>query len=88
MALEMEGFAVRTANNGEEALRVIDDEVPLAMIVDLMMPVMDGMEFRQIQRKDARTSHVPFIVVTAVQDGFNIATRLGADAFLGKPVRP
>jgi CheY-like chemotaxis protein len=48
-------FAIRTAHNGEEALRALVDKVPSVMIVDLMMPVLDGIEFRAIQRKSANS---------------------------------
>jgi DNA-binding response OmpR family regulator len=86
MFLELEGYRVTQAKNGREALHVLRDELPCAMVVDLMMPEMDGMELRRQQQRRAAMQNVPFIVVSAVVNGQAIANQLHADDFLAKPV--
>ncbi len=84
------GFAVRTASNGEEALRAIDAEVPAVIVSDLHMPQLGGRQLLAILRRDARTMRTPVVVVTADN---RRSTRIdlleaGADDFLNKPVDP
>ena len=85
--LELQGYDVLTAANGREALDCLETRTPTLLLVDLMMPVMDGMEFRDAQRRHPRASAVPFVVFTAVAHGRQIAERIGADGFLPKPVQ-
>ncbi|HEY5741303.1 MAG TPA: response regulator, partial [Terrimicrobiaceae bacterium] len=63
--LEKEGIRVREAENGKAALERIEAEVPAVILLDLMMPVMDGFELIQILRQDARFTGIPIIVITA-----------------------
>jgi CheY-like chemotaxis protein len=84
--LEGEGFAVATASNGEEALRALDQSAPAVILLDLMMPVMTGDEFRERQLADPRYRDVPVICMTAAHDGYDRAQRLRADAYFQKPV--
>jgi CheY-like chemotaxis protein len=84
--LEGEGFAVATAGNGLEALRRLDETCPAVILLDLMMPVMTGDEFRERQLADARFAHVPVICLTAAHDGKERAERLHADDYFQKPV--
>ena len=84
--LEGEGFAVATAGNGAEALRCLDETCPAVILLDLMMPVMTGDEFRERQLADARFAHVPVICMTAAHDGKERAERLHADDYFQKPV--
>jgi CheY-like chemotaxis protein len=64
--LELEGFDVRTAENGQKALEVLRSDGPTCVILlDLMMPVMNGWQFREAQASDPRFSQIPVIVVTA-----------------------
>jgi CheY-like chemotaxis protein len=84
--LESAGYRVLTAANGREALATIHRDLPSVLVVDLMMPVMDGAEFRQIQRHRRGTASIPFVVVTAAANGREVAAQLGADGFLEKPV--
>ena len=63
--LEDEAVTIRTANNGAEALEVLETFLPDLIILDLLMPVMDGMTFLEAFRKDPRYLHVPVVVVTA-----------------------
>jgi len=84
--LETEGFAVQTARNGAEALQLLQDSVPGVILLDLMMPVMAGDEFRRRQLEDPRVRDVPVICITAAHDGRVRAARMQADAFFQKPV--
>ena len=84
--LESEGFAVKTARNGAEALKCLDETRPSVILLDLMMPVMTGDEFRERQLADPRYSDVPVICMTAAHDGRDRASRIRADAYFQKPV--
>lgn len=60
------GFAVRSAADGAAALRVLGEpELPCVVILDLVMPVLDGNEVIEAMKKDARLCHVPVIVTTS-----------------------
>src|SRR5690349_1848715 len=73
--LEVEGFAVRTAANGREALdQLRAGPPPCLILLDLMMPVMDGYQFRAEQRQDPGLSPIPVVVVSAVAGGEDTAT--------------
>ena len=84
--LEAEGFAVQTAENGARALDVLARERPSVILLDLMMPVMSGDEFRQRQLADPRYRDVPVICMTAAHDGRERAARLHANEYFQKPV--
>ena len=61
-----EGYAALTAGNGSEALSLIRANHPPSLIVlDLMMPIMDGYEFLAEQQRDGELAHIPVVVVTA-----------------------
>jgi CheY-like chemotaxis protein len=83
--LELEGFEVGTAENGAEALQQVGEQQPDVMILDLMMPVMDGWDCCRRLRADARTRSLPVIVVSASQDHDFRLWDVGANAFLSKP---
>jgi CheY-like chemotaxis protein len=84
--LENEGFSVQTAINGAEALKCLAVSRPSLILLDLMMPVMTGDEFRQRQLADPRYCDVPVICMTAAHDGRARAERIRADAYLQKPL--
>ena len=84
--LESEGFVVQTANNGAEALEVMEASRPSLILLDLMMPVMTGDEFRERQLADPRYRDVPVICMTAAHDGRARAERLRADRYFQKPL--
>ena len=84
--LESEGYAVRTAENGAAALDVLASERPAVILLDLMMPVMSGDEFRKRQLADPRYRDVPVICMTAAHDGRERAARLSANEYFQKPV--
>ncbi len=83
-SLEDEGYQVTGAANGVEALRLLRAGVvqPQAILLDLMMPIMDGWEFHEIVQKDRQLSQIPIIVLSAHGD----FSSLDAALFLRKPV--
>ncbi|MGE5242766.1 MAG: response regulator [Betaproteobacteria bacterium] len=83
--LTLEGFAAATAANGQEALEYLrTGSRPGVILLDLMMPVMDGWEFRRRQRGDRQLRDVPVVVVSALDQAR--ARDLGANAVLKKPL--
>jgi CheY-like chemotaxis protein len=83
--LETEGYAVETASNGKIALeRLTGGARPAVILLDLMMPVMDGWQFRRAQVRDSSLAGIPVIVVSAA--GGERAKQIDADDYLSKPV--
>jgi two-component system NtrC family sensor kinase len=83
--LEEEGFEVSTCEQGQAALQSLRDGRPLPdlIILDLMMPVMDGWDFRVKQRTDPTLAEIPVVAISA--DGSPKARAIHADAYLSKP---
>lgn len=84
-ALADEGYEVRTAGNGREALTVLGGWLPDLILLDLMMPEMDGWVFRAAQRTMPAVAHVPVIVLSATRDLVAKTQSLGAAEVLAKP---
>ena len=83
--LELEGYAVETAANGAQALqRLAGGARANLILLDLMMPVMDGWQFREEQIRRAELAEIPVIVVSAA--GKDRLEKIDADAYLSKPV--
>lgn len=82
--LELEGFHVESAENGKLALERLAGTETCVILLDLMMPVMDGWQFRQAQVQNADLAKIPVIVVSAA--GRDRIERIDADAYLSKPV--
>ena len=81
-----EGYDVRTAENGQEALRVVQEWLPTVIVLDLMMPVMDGWTFREMQRGLAGpVASVPVILLSGARNMRSSAELLGAADALAKP---
>jgi two-component system, chemotaxis family, chemotaxis protein CheY len=83
--LEAEGFEVRRAKNGLEALERLGPTAPDLVLLDLMMPVMDGWEFAQKMRQKDEYGRVPIIVLSADRNVGNKAKEIGAVGHLAKP---
>ncbi len=81
--LEEEGYRVDTAANGEQALCRLQDEVPQVILLDLMMPVMDGWQFQKELRETPTFARVPIIVISASKFS---REPLNAAAFIPKPL--
>lgn len=85
--LRQEGYVVETACDGEEALERLQREpLPSLIVLDLMMPGMDGVAFRSRQLSDERIAGIPVIVISARPDVAEQARLLNADDFLAKPM--
>ncbi len=88
--LELAGYDVSTAPNGEDALKLLDSMQPDLVVLDVMMPIMDGYEVARRIRRHPSNTHVPIIMLTAkseVEDklaGFDA----GADDYITKPFGP
>jgi len=83
--LESEGFAIRQARNGQEALEILETVSPNLILLDLMMPVMDGWEFAEKMRRRVDWSQIPVIVLSADRNIGGRARELGALGYLAKP---
>jgi len=85
--LDKEGFAVVTARDGREALQLAARHDPDLIVLDLMLPEMDGLE---VTRELRRTSDVPILMLTARADDVDriVGLELGADDYLTKPFNP
>jgi DNA-binding response OmpR family regulator len=88
--LSRAGMAVSCAGSGHEGLQAAFDQMPDAVVLDLMMPQLDGFEVLRRLREDERTRDVPVVVLTAKtsQDDRDRCYALGADAFITKPFDP
>jgi CheY-like chemotaxis protein len=85
MVLDEEGYQVRTASNGREALDLLKTQQPSIVLLDLMMPVMDGWSFCRLVKDDVETSNLPIIVMSADRHLSQKADDVRADGFLTKP---
>ena len=85
--LREEGYSVFTAENGNDALRMIDEKKPDLLILDVMMPGMDGWE---VTRRLRRSTNLPIIILSAKGETTDrvFGLDLGADDYLAKPFEP
>ncbi|ODR94453.1 diguanylate cyclase response regulator [Methyloceanibacter stevinii] len=86
--LVAEYFTVQTASSGADALEICRQDLPDVILLDVMMPGMDGFEVCQRLKSDFRTQHIPIVMVTALDHPSDLLKALesGADDFLTKPV--
>lgn len=84
-ALRESGYGVQTARNGAEAFEVLHRWLPHAIVLDLMMPRVDGSGFLDLLRLDPRFASLPVLVVTAAYSAHEAARRTGVRAVLTKP---
>lgn len=86
--LEDEGYNVLSAANGRDAVELLRGarELPRVIVLDLMMPVMNGWEFRATQRQDPSLAPIPVIVLSADHQVPRHAAELQVQAYLQKPV--
>jgi two-component system alkaline phosphatase synthesis response regulator PhoP len=85
--LSREGFKTITCHDGEKALELVDKEHPNLIILDLMLPEIDGLEVCKILKRNNSTSHIPIIMLTAKTQETDkiIGLELGADDYITKP---
>ncbi len=87
--LEREGCDVLIAKNGKEAIEILQDSIPDAMLIDLEMPKMNGFELIEWVRENPETAHIPMIIISSrtAEKHQKIAQDLGVNIFLGKPYK-
>jgi CheY-like chemotaxis protein len=87
-ALTDENYRALEASNGADALGELRaaPSPPCVILLDVMMPVMDGTEFRSVQRHDETLRGIPVVVLSAHADATVFAKQMEADGFLKKPV--
>jgi two-component system alkaline phosphatase synthesis response regulator PhoP len=88
--LEREGFAVLRAETGEAGLQVLADTEPDLILLDLMLPQMDGLEVCRQVRADKQRQTIPIIMITAKGEESDVVVglELGADDYVAKPFKP
>jgi CheY-like chemotaxis protein len=89
VTLKFKGYAVITARNGEEALQVIQNQRPVLIITDILMPKLDGYAFVQKLRLNPETRAIPVIFLSATYvtpEDKQFALSLGAARFMEKPI--
>jgi len=87
LVLGDDGYEVISASNGHELIRMAQEHTPGLILVDLMMPQMDGFEAIRQMRNDSRTAHIPMVILTARSRSGDIVTgfETGADDYIAKP---
>lgn len=85
--LQVEGFEVLSAFDGEEGLRLARDQRPDLIVLDLMLPKMDGYQVCRALKFDERYKAIPIIILSARsgEQDRRLAQEMGADAFVTKP---
>ena len=88
--LVREGYKVLCAQSGEKALSIGQSEIPDLMVLDLMLPGIDGLEVTKVLKSDSRTRDIPIVMLTAKGEEADIVTglELGADDYITKPFSP
>jgi DNA-binding NarL/FixJ family response regulator len=88
--LEFRGYEVITAENGEEALEVLEQQIPDMIICDVMMPTMDGYTFVQYVRENKQINWIPVMFLSAKGQSQDRVKGLltGADVYMVKPFEP
>jgi two-component system alkaline phosphatase synthesis response regulator PhoP len=88
--LQKEGYRVRSSRDGEEGLRMIREQAPDLVLLDRMLPGLDGVEICRRMKQDPLTRAIPIIMVTAKGEETDVVVGLsvGADDYVTKPFRP
>lgn len=84
--LRFRGYAVETAASGEEALARVAENPPDLILLDIMMPEMDGLEVTRRLRSAESTQAIPIIAITAMQGARELALEAGANDVMAKPI--
>lgn len=88
--LEKEGFYIRVASNGEQGIKLIQESIPDLIILDVMMPGMDGIEVCEAIRNNAEFNKILICLLTARNEDYSQIAGLnaGADDYVAKPIKP
>lgn len=86
--LEDEGYHVASAANGQEALRYLQQQTdtPCLILLDLMMPVMNGWDFRRAQQQDPHLASIPVVVISADNSIQHKTASLAVTDYMAKPI--
>lgn len=81
-------FQILKANSGADALKIVEDDKPHILLLDLMMPGIDGYQVTEQVRRSLSTEELPIVILSALNanDDINRAKALGANEFITKPV--
>lgn len=86
--LELDGFVVVPARDGREALDLLrSGELPTLILLDFMMPVMNGSQFLAVKRRDPRLCHIPVVILSAWTREWP-GQAMGVEHVLSKPIDP
>ncbi|HVM98241.1 MAG TPA: response regulator [Candidatus Acidoferrales bacterium] len=87
LVLELRGYPAVAVANGAQALKVLDEGLrPCLIVLDLMMPEMDGIEFRQRQCENPEIADIPVVMLSAAESVEHYANLLRAEVYLRKPL--
>lgn len=88
--LKSEGYTILTAMTGEEAIKIAKNSQPDLLVLDLMLPGIDGLEVTRHLKKEEMTMDIPIVMVTAKGEESDIVTglELGANDYISKPFSP
>ena len=84
--LEREGYEVLLSSAGEEAIELAERKIPHAILLDVKMPGIDGIEVCKRLKAEPRTRFIPVIMITGYVDNKMVAIESGADDFVNKPI--
>ena len=89
-SLKQAGYTIGTASNGVDAIKKARSQMPDLILLDIMMPELDGFEVCEILRRDSTTASIPIVMLTALSGELGRLAGLGAGAtdFLTKPFSP
>jgi twitching motility two-component system response regulator PilG len=87
--LTSRGFEVRGVSDGQAALAAIEEDIPDLMLLDIMLPDLDGFEICRMLKEKERTRKIPIIMVTARKSRMDVqrSKEAGADAYITKPFK-
>jgi two-component system phosphate regulon response regulator PhoB len=88
--LEKEGYHVDVARRGDTGLEVVRKDNPDLILLDLMLPGIDGLEITRLLKRDPATAHLPIVMLTARGEEMDriVGLELGADDYISKPFSP
>jgi len=84
--LEREGYEVLLSSAGEEAIELAERKIPHAILLDVKMPGIDGIEVCKRLKAEPKTQFIPVIMITGYVDNKMVAIESGADDFVNKPI--
>jgi two-component system phosphate regulon response regulator PhoB len=88
--LQIEGLEVKGVRTGEDALKVVENELPDLILLDLMLPGLDGLQVCHSLKVNPRTKNIPIIMITAKSEEADVirGLNMGADDYITKPFSP